>query len=127
MGHLIRMRDRLPPCLARLAFLGLLVLALATGMTARPVPTAMDQQWDAWAMAGLSSDALCGDHGDDRHGDGHCPLCTLTGAAHPPSRGMFARSVERRLLARRVLPQVRRAVGRARDPALPKRGPPILT
>jgi hypothetical protein len=34
--------------------------------------------------------------------------------------------VEQRILARIVLQQIRRAAGHARDPAIPKRGPPYL-
>lgn len=123
----MEMRGPLPPCLARLAFIGLMVLALATGFAARPVPSEMDLRLDAWVMAGLSADDLCGDHGIDGHSKGHCPLCTLAGATGLPPVTASLTDVEQRILARIVLPQLRRAAGHARDPAVPKRGPPALT
>lgn len=119
------MRRRLAPFLARLAFLGLLIAALA-GAGARPVPSEMDLRLDAWAAAGMAANDLCGDHGAG-HKDGHCPWCSLADPPGLPSLSAFLRDAEQRILARRVLPRLRRAVGHARDPALPKRGPPVPT
>lgn len=108
-----------------LAFIGLLILALAAGMAARPVPSEMELRLEAWAMAGGSPDDLCGDHGADHRG-GHCPLCNLAAPTGLPPLTAHLRDVEQRILARIVLPQIRRAAGHARDPAVPKRGPPDL-
>ena len=108
-----------------LAFIGLLILALATGMAARPVPSEMDLRLDAWVMAGGSLDDLCGDHGTG-HKDGHCPLCNLAAPTGLPPVTLSLRDADQRILARIVLPQMRRALGHARDPAIPKRGPPPL-
>lgn len=118
------MRKAVPPCLAPLALVGLLVFALATGFAARPVPSEMDLRLDGWVMAGLSADELCGDGGTDGHSKGHCPLCTLAGATGLPPVDAPLMNAEQRILARIVLPQMRRAAGHARDPAVPKRGPP---
>lgn len=119
------MRSRLPPRFLGLAFLALAVLALATGMTARPVPSEMDLRLEAWVMAGGALDDLCGDHGAD-HGGGHCPLCNLAAPAGLPPVTAHLLDAEQRILASIVLPQIRRAAGHARDPAIPKRGPPRL-
>lgn len=108
-----------------LAFVGLLILALATGMAARPVPSEMELRLEAWSLAGGSPDDLCGGHGAD-HGGGHCPLCNLAAPTGLPPVTAHLLDAEQRILARIVLPQIRRAEGRARDPAIPKRGPPQL-
>lgn len=108
-----------------LAFIGLLILAFAAGMTARPVPSEMDLRLEAWTMAGGSLDDLCGDHGADHRGN-HCPLCNLAAPIGLPPVAASLLDAERRILARVVLPQIRRAAGHARDPAVPKRGPPHL-
>ncbi len=124
------MRRKRSPRILGLAFLAMLVLALATGMTARPAPTEMDLRLQAWAMAGVSlDDILCEDHGagDQGHGDGHCPLCNLTAPTALREVTTSLTDADQRILARIVLPQIRRAEGRARDPAIPKRGPPALT
>ncbi len=139
-----RIRDNFPSCVSGvvsgiahamrrlthqhllLAFIGLLIVALATGMVARPAPSEMDLRLEAWTMAGGSPGDLCADHGTDHKG-GHCLLCNLTGPTGLPSVTAHLRDAERRILARIVLPQIRRAAGHARDPALPKRGPPRLT
>ncbi|WP_207099881.1 hypothetical protein [Paracoccus shandongensis] len=109
-----------------LAFIGLLILALVAGMAARAVPSEMELRLQAWVMAGGSLDDLCGDHGAG-HKDGHCPLCTLAAPTGLPPVTPSLRDADRRILARIVLPQMRRAMGHARDPAVPKRGPPALT
>lgn len=106
-------------------FIGLLIVFLAAGMTARPVLSEMDLRLEAWAMAGGSPDDLCGDHGTD-HKDGHCPLCNLAAPSGLPPVTPTLMDAEQRILARIVLPQMRRAAGHARDPAIPKRGPPDL-
>ncbi|MTE00163.1 hypothetical protein GIY56_07680 [Paracoccus sp. YIM 132242] len=108
-----------------LAFIGLLILALATGMAARPVPSEMDLRLESWVMAGGSLDDLCGDHGGDGH-KAHCPLCSLGETTGLPTVAPSLRDADQRILARIVLPQLRRAAGHARDPAIPKRGPPHL-
>ncbi|MFC3168312.1 hypothetical protein [Paracoccus fontiphilus] len=113
------------PGLARLALAALLIAVLAAGLGARPVPSEMDLRLESWLLAGSSPDDLCGDHGTS-HKDGHCPLCTL---AAPPGLPPFTpslRDADQRILACLVLPQIRRAAGHARDPAIPKRGPPRL-
>ncbi len=108
-----------------LAFIGLLILALAAGMGARPVPSGMDLRLQSWVMAGGSLDDLCGDHGAG-HKDGHCPLCNLAAPTGLPPVTPSLHDADQRILARIVLPQMRRAMGHARDPANPKRGPPAL-
>lgn len=106
------------------AFIVLLAVVLA-GVTARPLPSEMDLRLDAWLMAGGSPDELCGDHGADHKG-GHCPLCTLAAPTGLPPVTAHLLDAEQRILARIVLPPIRRAAGHARDPATPKRGPPHL-
>lgn len=122
------MWHRLSPRLFGMAFLALLTLALAAGLSARPLPTEMDLRLQAWAMAGVSLDEiLCEDHGDGNRGHGgHCPLCNLPAPSGLPVVAPSLLDAEQRILARIVLPQIRRAAGHARDPALPKRGPPYL-
>ncbi|WP_295045207.1 DUF2946 family protein [uncultured Paracoccus sp.] len=120
------MRACLHPCLARLAVIGLILAVVVAGFNMRPVPSEMALRLEVWAMAGLPVDDLCADHGTTRDHDGHCPLCTLTGVAGLPPVMAFAVDAEQRILARIVLPQIRRAAGHARDPAVPKRGPPVL-
>ncbi|MCZ0960100.1 hypothetical protein [Paracoccus benzoatiresistens] len=124
------MRRKRSPRILGLAFLALTVLALATGLSASPVPTEMDLRLQAWVLSGVSlDDILCEDHGAGHlgHGDGHCPLCNLTAPPGLPAVAPSLTDADQRILARIVLPQIRRAEGRARDPALPKRGPPALT
>ena len=124
------MRRKRSPRILGLAFLALLALAMATGMTARPVPTEMDLRLQAWVMAGVGlEDSLCEDHGAGHgdHGDGHCPLCNLTAPTGLHEVTASLTDADQQIMARIVLPQIRRAEGRARDPAIPKRGPPALT
>lgn len=120
------MRRRLQPSLARLAAIGLMIAVLAAGLGARPVPSEMELRLEAWAMAGLSMEDLCADHGTTGAHKAHCPLCTLGGTPGLPPVTADLRDAEQRILARIVLPQIRRAAGHARDPAVPKRGPPHL-
>jgi hypothetical protein len=124
--HRLAMR-RLSHQLIGLAFMGLLALALATGFAARPVPSEMELRLDAWLMAGLPLDDLCSDHGIDGHDKDHCPLCNLTAPSGLPPFASPLIDADQRIMARIVLPQMRRAAGHARDPAVPKRGPPALT
>lgn len=120
------MRPRLQPCLARLAVIGLMLAVLAAGLGTRPVPSEMELRLDAWLAAGLSMDDLCADHGTTRDHKAHCPLCTLAGATGLPPVAVSPVDAEQRILASVVLPQMRRTTGHARDPAVPKRGPPHL-
>lgn len=121
------MRPRLHPCFAPLAVIGLILAVLAAGFGARPVPTDMELRLEGWLAAGLSMDELCADHGATTDHKAHCPLCTLGGAPGLPPMSANPVDAEQRILARIVLPQMRRAAGHARDPAVPKRGPPRLT
>lgn len=110
-----------------LAIIGLLAVVLATGPAVRPVPTDMDLRLEGWLLSGGSTQGLCGDRDTGGGGDGHCPMCTLTALAGPPPVPVSLVDIDQRILARIVLPQMRRAVAHARDPALPNRGPPPVT
>ena len=113
--------------LARLAFIGLLFVALAGGSGMRPVPSEIELRLEAWVMAGGTLDDLCSDHGVAQGDKAHCPLCNLAAPIVLPSIIASLIDIERRILAHAVLPQMRRAAGHTRDPAIPKRGPPIPT
>lgn len=110
--------------------MALAVLCWAASLSARPLPSGMDLRLQSWVLAGIGpSELICqtGGTGHDGHADGHCPLCHVPVPMALPATIPSFSDAQQRIRARIVLPQVRRAEGRARDPAIPKRGPPVLT
>ncbi|MEI4473793.1 hypothetical protein [Frigidibacter sp. MR17.24] len=113
----------------RLRMLGLMLVALLTlafgaAGHAHHVPDAGDLRLEAHLLAGGSIADLCADGGAGHHAAPGCPICHLIGAAVVPPAQEGLRSLEYRVVATVTLPRLARSFGRARDPAVPPRGPP---
>ena len=117
--------------LAPLRALGLVLLALtavafATGTAVRAAPSLSELRLDAYQLAGGALADLCNDQGPDHAHMASCALCHLVAGSDLPPGGLALTEIERSYVTAHLLPQVRRAAARARDPAIPPRGPPSL-
>ncbi|WP_128255354.1 hypothetical protein [Falsirhodobacter deserti] len=121
------MRHLLHPHLAGLTLLILLALAFATGTSLHAAPSMTEARLEAYMLAGGLADDLCSTQDQDHLHLPSCSLCQLVTATDLPGTGLALPELERRLAAAVILPQVQRAASRARDPAIPPRGPPSLT
>ena len=120
------MRAMVPLRLLGLVLVALMTVAFASGTAARAAPTANDMRLNAYQLAGGLLSDLCHDHAPDHAHMESCALCHLvSGADLPPHRPPTA-ALERRLVATVILPQIRRAEARPRDPTTPTRGPPLI-
>lgn len=121
------MRDRLSLRTLGLALMTLLALAFASGSYARAAPTLADVKLDAYILSGGSALDLCRQADGDHAHLAECALCHLVAASNLPEAGLSLIRIDARMMATVILPQIRRAAARPRDPATPPRGPPILT
>lgn len=110
--------------MAGLALLTLLAVAFATGTALHAAPNLNEARLEAYQLAGGSLDDLCGEDGADHAHIASCSLCHLVSSSDLPQTVHSLTLIERRLVATVILPQLRRAAARPRDPATPPRGPP---
>ncbi|MEI4487745.1 hypothetical protein V8J36_16255 [Frigidibacter sp. MR17.14] len=107
-----------------LVLVALLTLAFGAAGHAHHVPEAADLRLQAYVLAGGSVADLCDDSATTHAKAAGCPVCHLIGAAVVPQPLGTPQDIELRHVATLVAPRVARAEGRARDPAIPPRGPP---
>lgn len=117
------MRDRTPFRRFGLMLLALLALAFATG--ARAAPDLAELRMEAYLLSGGSAADLCAQDGMDPAHMASCSLCHLIASGPLPDGGPSLVAVELHVAAV-LLPQLRRAAMRLRDPATPPTGPPDL-
>lgn len=104
-----------------------LILAVATaalGFAHRP-PSADDEAFAAYVLAGGDLADLCGDTDGDGLSDHDCPACHLTASTLAPDPIETPRSAELRFVAQVVAPRESRAVRHVLDPARGLRAPPF--
>ncbi|TQS70803.1 hypothetical protein ERN12_13155 [Rhodobacteraceae bacterium] len=106
-----------------LVFVTLLAVAFASDMSVRAAEQVYEvQRQIGKAGAGTS---LCAPSSSEHDHKRSCSLCHLISSCDlPPSAGLLLIEIERDLIARVILPQMRRDAARPRDPATPARGPP---
>ncbi|WP_435168831.1 hypothetical protein [Falsirhodobacter sp. 1013] len=108
-----------------LVLLALTAVAFATGTALRAAPSLSELRLDAYQLAGGALVDLCNDQGPDHAHMASCALCHLVAGSDLPDTDLALIEIERRYVTAQLLPQVRRAEARARDPAIPPRGPPL--
>ncbi|WP_265502161.1 hypothetical protein [Paracoccus beibuensis] len=108
-------------CLLVLAMVG---VAFASATAVRGVPSAGEVRLEAFLLSGGSVADLCRHDQDGHEQVLHCALCHLVAGTDLPSADPPPIAIERRVLASIILPQVRRAGLRPKNPATPLRGPP---
>lgn len=118
------MRIRLPLRVFGLALLTVLSFAFASGTALRAAPQASDARLEVLQLMGFAVDDLCNDGQDKAVHFVECSLCNLVASSTLPDAGGLLVEVDRRIYASVILPQIRRAEARQRDPATPLRGPP---
>ncbi|MDB6452914.1 hypothetical protein [Falsirhodobacter sp. 20TX0035] len=116
---------------APLRALGLILLAMtavafATGTIARAAPTVTELRLEAYQLAGGALADLCNDHAPDHAHAASCSLCHLAAGSTLPDTDLPLTLIERTYVTLHLLPQLRRAATRVRDPATPPRGPPAF-
>ncbi|RWR29653.1 hypothetical protein D2T31_09420 [Sinirhodobacter populi] len=116
------MRDCAPFRRFGLMLLALLALAFATGARAAPDPAEL--RLEAYLLSGGSAADLCAQDGTDPAHAASCSLCHLIASSTLPDGGPSLVAVELHVVATVLLPQLRRAAMRLRDPATPPTGPP---
>ncbi|QUS37284.1 hypothetical protein [Falsirhodobacter algicola] len=121
------MRDRSFQFLPGLVLLMLLSVAFAAGTALRAAPSASEVRLEAWLLEGNTRADLCNHDGPDHVHTATCSLCHLLASGDLPARIPALIPTERHIAATVILPRTQRAFGRARDPAVPPRGPPALT
>lgn len=107
-----------------LVMMTLLAVAFATGTAVRAAPSVTEIRLEAFQLAGGVVEELCNVKGPDHAHIASCALCDLIAASHMPDACIPMMALERQVVATVILPQVERAAARARDPAIPPRGPP---
>nr|WP_090523733.1 hypothetical protein [Paracoccus isoporae] len=99
---------------------------MATATMTRQGPDRQDMFVEAYMLSGGALADLCSDSSAPTHHGADCSLCYLASAAALPGHAPSLIATEIAFTARIVTPRVRRAAGRARDPATPARGPPLI-
>lgn len=120
------MCNRLLLRVSGLVMMALLALAFATATVARAAPTATEVRLEAFQLAGGVADDLCNTKDSDHPHLYSCSLCHLISSGDLPEAMLSLTGIEQLVVATVILPQLRRAAARPRDPATPPRGPPAI-
>lgn len=109
-----------------LIFVTLLAVAFITGTAARAAPSVSEVRLEFYQLQGGVLADLCDETSADPGHLAHCSLCHLVAGSTIPDTGLPLVEIERKLVDAVILPQIRRAEARLRDPAIPPRGPPLV-
>lgn len=118
------MRSLAPFRFLGLIFVTLLTVAFAAGTAARAAPSVSEVRLELYQLQGGLLADLCDETLSDPAHLAHCSLCHLVAGSTVPDTSLPLVEIERKLVDAVILPQVRRAKARLRDPAIPPRGPP---
>ena len=109
------------------AVIALLAIALAASALAHRVPSAKDLHLASYQLSFGGNAGLCGGDAGEGEGSGQsgCKFCQLTGASILPEPGFALRAAETFVLAKVILPAIRRAESLAPTALPPSRAPPL--